>query len=1221
MEYSEHYITLLEEENKLLKEKLVENRILISQKNKMLFSANNFHTVAIQSIFEHSVDGIALLNEHGQIQEWSSGYEKITGIANKDVVGKYVWEIIVDLIHPNEKSEKKIKTIVAEVKRTLNRQKTSTFNRKIRNKATGERKFVQAKYFPVEIHEKVLMGIICSDITNEIEKKKIILQKETQLKETEFELKSEKDRVKAVADNLPNVSLQRLEKNIKTNELKFTYLSNTWEDTTGQNIEKSLQSFDYVMGIVLPEDLEKLQNTIDKSFDELIKIDVEIRINHRTKGTRWILLGYNPRIVKNKIVSDGYSIDITERKKIETALEDHNQELELIIKKRTEQLALLNEDLITANEELSATNEELSSTNEELAVTNEELSGTNKKLETEIENKNNLMQMLENSEKTRRNFIFQAMEGIVIIEDSGTILDWNRKAEEITGISKENTVSHSLWKIIPKILIDRDTGKLYKSNRNVKKAIFEKLNIEDKQLLFRDECKIKTGSGEVKILNLSMFTIDFSINKKTYGIVFNDITEKIKNEAELENYRNHLEQMVLTKTKELTDSQERLKSLSNNLPGGVIFQLVLDTTKDSLKFSFISDTVSDIFGISSEEISKKSNLLFDLIHPDDKDFVINLKSDSSDHKFKDIENRIILKSGEMKWIHLRLLTRSIENKYTIFEGFMLDITKRKLTELELEESRNNQYILNDVLQTMHTAVDIPEAIQTVLENIGMYTNANRAYIFEKSNDNKIFQKRYEWCSQGIIPTFDNMKNFNNQIIKDWLNYFQKYGYYCAFDIKELDKIHHETLEIYKVKSILNIPIWHNEKIYGFIGFHHCIEYKEWKQTDIQLLINLSQIISTANRRFLAEKSIFMSQQTLRTVMDNINANIYVTDFDSNDILFANKKIKEQFGNNVEGKKCWKVFRNGVGVCSDCENAKLITGEGLNENGIIQYEKWFPDRNVWYSCSKSAIEWIDGRIVHMEYASDITDRKETEKELIRAKERAEEADNLKSAFLANMSHEIRTPMNGILGFASLIQLEIDEEISPRTTQYAQIMYDNCNSLLQLLDDIIDISKLESKQMKIVKTEYNINSLLSDLLILYKQLLSEKGKSKSVELIFEKSDIDEVVNVDYIRVKQIITNLVSNSIKFTDHGSIKFGFKRHEKDYLLFYVKDTGIGIPEKYKTVIFDRFRRVEEHTDKNIGGTGLGLAISKNLVEIMEGKIWCESEENVGTTFYFTVKV
>ncbi len=272
-----------------------------------------------------------------------------------------------------------------------------------------------------------------------------------------------------------------------------------------------------------------------------------------------------------------------------------------------------------------------------------------------------------------------------------------------------------------------------------------------------------------------------------------------------------------------------------------------------------------------------------------------------------------------------------------------------------------------------------------------------------------------------------------------------------------------------------------------------------------------------------------------------------------------------------------------------------------------------------SINREATDWGYNEVTFIQSIAQIIsnslERETAQKNLVKAKEHAEEADNLKSAFLANMSHEIRTPMNGIVGFASLIQRE---ETSPKVAQYAQIINDNCQMLLQLLDDIVDISKLESGQMKMSPANCNINQLLADQLLLYKQLFKKKGKDK-VEMILDENGLDETVYVDPVRLQQVLTNLVGNAIKFTDKGYIRFGYKKTDDHHLLFYVKDSGIGIPESHFEIIFERFRQVEEHREQNIGGTGLGLSISKSLVKMMNGKIWVESQLNVGTEFYFTI--
>jgi PAS domain S-box-containing protein len=244
--------------------------------------------------------------------------------------------------------------------------------------------------------------------------------------------------------------------------------------------------------------------------------------------------------------------------------------------------------------------------------------------------------------------------------------------------------------------------------------------------------------------------------------------------------------------------------------------------------------------------------------------------------------------------------------------------------------------------------------------------------------------------------------------------------------------------------------------------------------------------------------------------------------------------------------------------------------------------------------------------------DISQRKKTEIKLLKAKERAEESDRLKTAFLQNLSHEVRTPMNSIMGFASLLPGEVDKNLIDK---YSDIIVNNSEQLVHIIDDILLYSQLQSRQLSIFPKEFNIQDLLFGI----KNSFDIPDYQKGVKFLIETYSNDPIlIKTDYEKIWQIYTNLISNAYKYTNEGTITFGVKMNGNAHL-FFVRDTGMGIPNNEVALIFDRFYRGSNVNKGVIGGTGLGLSIVKELIEMFGGKIWVESEVGAGSTFYFII--
>lgn len=524
----------------------------------------------------------------------------------------------------------------------------------------------------------------------------------------------------------------------------------------------------------------------------------------------------------------------------------------------------------------------------------------------------------------------------------------------------------------------------------------------------------------------------------------------------------------------------------------------------------------------------------------------------------------------------------------------------------LEATNRRQALFIKVLQILQLEPDIPTAMNMALAEIGRYTGVDRLATWENHLDGVTYGCTNEWCNDGIEPAIDYLRSMTIEAGKPWFDMLEENHIICTSDIYSLDPFITQMLEVQGVKAIAVFPLSQLGVHFGFLSFNFCWN-KQWDEKDVELMSQISQIVSTATKRWQVETSLQQSQRTMQKVLDNINANIFVSDYDTLKVIFANKPFREEAGEVPANAECWRMLNAGLeNGCKHCPKPKLLDAN-RKFTGVHFWEDYNPVTKRWYTIQSMAIKWLDGRWAIMELATDITTRKQVELELIQAKEKAEESDRLKSAFLANMSHEIRTPLNAIVGFSSLLA-ETDE--AELRHVYMSLVQENNELLLNLISDILDISKIEAGMIDLVMGRVDVPQLCREVIATF----SHKKRDNAVELRFDENSPQIVIDADKNRIVQVLSNFLTNALKFTAKGSITLSYTLEDENQVRFCVTDTGKGIPDEQKHEIFNRFVKL----DSFVQGAGLGLSICQSLVKRMGGKIGVESREGEGSCFWFT---
>jgi two-component system sensor histidine kinase/response regulator len=367
----------------------------------------------------------------------------------------------------------------------------------------------------------------------------------------------------------------------------------------------------------------------------------------------------------------------------------------------------------------------------------------------------------------------------------------------------------------------------------------------------------------------------------------------------------------------------------------------------------------------------------------------------------------------------------------------------------------------------------------------------------------------------------------------------------------------------------------------------------------------------------AEEALHKSEERFRKLFEQSNDAIFI--HQAGRIIDVNQRACEMLGYGKEQFLTMEISDLYPQEGFTESSKKINNAQGLNSIESILFETLFKkaDGTVVPVEISSAIIDREHKIIQG-IARDITERKRTEEELRKAKEEAETANRTKTEFLASMSHEIRTPMNAIIGMADLL---LETQLTPEQQQYVQVFQSAGENLLNIINDIIDISKVEAGYVHLETIDFDLNEIVENVC----EVMAVRAHEKGLELIDSiMPDVPIALVGDPTRLRQVLVNLIGNAIKFTEQGEVLIQIENQGmqdgKIELLFFVKDTGIGIAQEKIEQIFDAFTQADSSITRKYGGTGLGLAISKQLVELMSGHIMAESKPGKGSTFSFTAR-
>ena len=621
--------------------------------------------------------------------------------------------------------------------------------------------------------------------------------------------------------------------------------------------------------------------------------------------------------------------------------------------------------------------------------------------------------------------------------------------------------------------------------------------------------------------------------------------------------------------RELKLNQEILDNIANNI--GLVYWAV-DVKKEEM--IEVSESAQEVYGYPPESWEKNPNFSLEILHPKDREIAEkDLEKLVETNEIITGEYRTIRADGEMIWSRTYMIPITNQAGQLVqINGLSYEITERKERENELEKTRN---MYKNVVNTQKEMICRFKPDTTL-------TFVNQAYCdsFALNKDKLLGRKFIE-----LIP--EGNHDFVKRQIKKVIAKKEKVSYE-----------HHTKLE----NGELAYTRWVDYPIFNDNGELIEIQSMGWDITEIK------------NKQEELEKS----KDQLSSILNNTKDVIWSLSWPELELNFISAACEGLYGYSPEefqeNPELYQEITHPEDKDIIEDSFKDLQREGEVERirRIIDKEgnvKWIKDKSRMIYDESDEIIRIDG------IAIDITEQKEMEEKLKKEKEKAEKANKAKSEFLANMSHEIRTPLNAVIGFSQILEEELDKS---EHQEYLNSIKSASNSLLNLINDILDMSKIEADRTDIKFEHFKLNKLLGEM----EDIFSNEARNKGLDFLIDNNNQSVKIKLNQNKLRQILINLIGNAIKFTKEGYVKVivktAIKGKQQLDLELIVEDTGIGIDKKDQEKIFKAFTQQDGQSTREFEGTGLGLAITKKLTDLMDGKIDLESQKGAGTKFILT---